>query len=407
MKYGLIGEKLTHSFSKEIHTLINEYSYELKEISKENLKDYITSKEFKGINVTIPYKEEVIPFLDQVDEHAQKIGAVNTIVNDNGFLKGYNTDFYGLKASIEKENIVVKGKKTLVLGTGGTSKTAREVLNEMGALNIVTVSRTKKEGTVTYDEAVKLHSDAKVIVNTTPVGMYPETENSPLSLSEFKNLEGVIDVIYNPLRSELVIEAEKMGVKASGGLYMLCAQAVCSAELFLNKKLNNSLTNDIYNTLIKEKENIVLIGMPGSGKSTIGNEVLTKIFYDTDEEIEKIIGTSIKEYLENNGEDKFRELEEKVIKDLSLKNSLVIATGGGAILKEKNVKRLKRNGRLFFLDAPLERLCATSSRPLSDTKEKLENLYNQRINIYNSVCDVKIDASKSVEETLNNLKEWL
>ena len=408
MEYGLIGEKLGHSFSKTVHNLIGGYNYELKEIAKEELESFIKAKTFKGINVTIPYKEAVIPYLDSIDESAKKIGAVNTVVNKDGKLLGYNTDFYGLKALIEKAKIEIKDKKVLILGSGGTSKTAFAVANEMGAKEILIVSRNSADGLITYEQAYKNHSDAEVIINTTPVGMYSKIGIKPIEIDSFGNLCGVIDVVYNPLNSALVTEAKLKGIKATGGLYMLISQAVFAAEKFLDIVILKTQTDRIYTEILNDKRNIVLIGMPSSGKSTVGKELAKKMgkdFFDSDNEIEKIINMDIPQFFKEYGEKQFREIESMVIANLSLKQSSVIATGGGAVLNSRNIDLLKEKGFVVFLDRSIENLIATDDRPLASSKEMLQKRYDERYEIYCESADFKIDANGTVEQNVNKVKE--
>ena len=399
-KYGCIGKKLSHSFSKEIHSKLADYNYELIELSEDEVRPFFEKKDFEAINVTIPYKEKVVEYLDNISDVAKKIGAVNTIVNRNGSLHGYNTDYYGMKALIEKAGIDAKDKKVLILGTGGTSKTAKVLLKDMGAKDILLVSRSKKEPFITYEEAVSDHSDAEVIINTTPSGMYPDLDKKPIDISAFKALEGVVDAVYNPLTTNLVADAKKRGIKAVCGLYMLVMQAVIAVEKFLDKKILEDAALDVFREVFLSKENIVLIGMPGSGKSTVGK--LLKIdgfsFVDTDAEVEKRCGCTIKELIASKGEKYFRDLESEVIKDVSSKPSQIISTGGGAILREENVDCLKRNGKLYFINAGLERLRATDTRPLSDTFEKLKKLYDERLSIYKKCADVIVPDLKTAQE---------
>ena len=410
MEYGLIGRKLGHSFSKTLHNLIGNYDYELREIEPENLEEFMLKKDFKAINVTIPYKQDVIPFLEEIDPFAQKIGAVNTIVNKNGKLFGYNTDFLGLKSLILKNNMDLKGKKVLILGSGGTSKTAIAVAQDLSASDIYCLSRKGSEGLITYEEAYRSHTDAKVIINTTPCGMYPKIGESAIDIEKFPRLEAVVDAVYNPLSSALVVGARNKGINAIGGLYMLISQGVFASELFLNKKYPETLVDGIFEKIVKEKENIVLIGMPASGKTTVGKalaESLGKSFYDSDEEIVKKEGVSIPEIFASKGEKYFRECESQVIKELSALQGAVIATGGGAVLNPKNTDLLKENGKVFFLDRNLDDMVATPDRPLSSTREDLEKRYKERYPIYCSSADYKINCSNDVAENVNAIKEVL
>ena len=399
-KYGCIGKKLGHSFSKDIHAKLADYKYELIELNEEEIDSFFKQKDFAAINVTIPYKQTVIPYLDSISEIANRIGAVNTIVNKDGKLLGYNTDYYGMKALIEKTGIDFQNKKVLILGTGGTSKTAQVVAQDLGANQILTVSRRESLEFITYDQAKKNHSDANIIINTTPSGMFPDCESKPIDISYFPQLEGVIDAIYNPLCSNLILDAKEKGLKAEGGLYMLVMQAVVAVEKFLDTKIQKEIVDQVFTSVLSAKQNIVLTGMPGSGKSTIGK--LLKIpnftFVDTDEEIEKQCGCSIKELIQTKGEPYFRNLESKVIKEISAKNCQIISTGGGAILREENVTNLKKNGKIFYINANLSRLCATQDRPLSDTKEKLAKLYEERIQTYLSTADVIVPDMKTPQE---------
>ncbi|MBR5288954.1 MAG: shikimate dehydrogenase [Clostridia bacterium] len=399
-QYGCIGKKLTHSFSKEIHARLADYAYELIELSEEEIAPFFEKKAFAAINVTIPYKQTVIPFLQEVSPIAQRIGAVNTIVNRDGRLCGYNTDYYGMKALIEKAGVDLPGKKVLILGTGGTSKTARVVAQDLGAGQILTVSRRKSENCVTYEEAVSEHADAQVIINTTPSGMYPDCGSKPIDVTAFDALEGVIDAVYNPLSTNLILEARKKGAKAEGGLYMLVMQAVVAVEKFLDTKIPQEKADAVYASILASKENIVLTGMPGSGKSTVGRmlDVQGFEFVDTDAEIEKRCGCTIRELIESKGEMYFRDLESEVIRDVSSKSCRIISTGGGAVLRAENVHCLKRNGKLFFLNAALHRLRATQDRPLSNTDEKLAALYEKRMPIYESTADVIVPDMAAPEE---------
>ncbi len=399
-KYGCIGKKLTHSFSKEIHAKLADYKYELIELNEEELKNFFTDKNFNAINVTIPYKQTVIPYLDSLSDVAKRIGAVNTIVNKNGKLYGYNTDYFGMKALVEKIGIDIKGKKVLILGTGGTSKTARVLTADLGACEVITVSRSESENYISYEKAVSEHSDAQVIINTTPSGMFPDCDGIPIDISAFSKLEGVVDAVYNPLRTNLVLTAKERGIKAEGGLYMLVMQAVVAVEKFLDTEIEKAVADNVFADILASKESIVLTGMPGSGKSTVGKliNIDSFSFTDTDEEIEKRCGCPIKELINSKGEKHFRDLETQVIKEISSKGGQIISTGGGSILRKENVDYLKRNGKIFFINANPKRLCPTDSRPLSDTFDKLKKLYDERIDIYKGTADAVVPDMNTPQE---------
>ena len=407
MKYGLIGEKLGHSFSKEVHNKLFDYDYELKEIPKDELDLFLKQKDFKAINVTIPYKEQVIPYLDCISDIAKQIGAVNTIVNNDGKLYGYNTDFLGLKALIERKDIILQGKKVLILGSGGTSKTALAVAKHLKANEVLTVSRNKSYDLITYDEVLKYHTDAQIIINTTPCGMYPDIDSTPLDIACFEKLEGVIDAIYNPLNSKLVCNAKAKGIKAVGGLYMLVAQAAFATEKFTEKKVKTEKIDLIYKDLLNQKQNIVLVGMPGSGKTTVGKilaEKLNFIFLDTDDLIVKKYG-NITDIFENKGETVFREYESEIIKEVSTLQGRVIATGGGAVLKKINTDLLKLSGKIYFLDRPLSDIAATNDRPLSSNRADLEKRFNERYDIYCACADKRILVKGTAEDVANTILE--
>ena len=402
MEYGLIAEKLGHSFSKEIHAKLADYDYELKELRPEEVKDFILKKDFKAINVTIPYKETVMPYLDEIDDKAMLIGSVNTIVNNDGKLYGYNTDFFGMEQLILKNGVSLKDKKVLILGSGGTAKTAFAVSKHLGAEKIYFVSRSKTDSTITYDEALSCHFDAEVIINTTPVGMYPNIEKTPVDLRCFKKLSAVIDVIYNPLKTQLLLNAEKVGIKAVGGLYMLIAQAKVACEYFLNKKIDDSVMDAVYKDILSSKQNVVFVGMPSSGKSTVGKlvaEKLSRKFLDTDLLIFEKTGMTPAEIINGRGENEFRLIESEVISEISKLSGVVIATGGGAILNDENIKNLKKNGRIWFIDRNVDSLIPTSDRPLSSTKEQLIKRYNERYPVYMACADFVLKDIESAEKT--------
>lgn len=403
MRYGLIGEKLGHSFSKIIHEQLADYTYDLIPLTREELDVFLTEKQFSALNVTIPYKETVIPYLDEVDAQAKKIGAVNTVVNRNGKLKGYNTDFYGFRYMLQHNGIDVKNKKALVLGKGGASKAVIAVLEEMGASEILTVYYKDTPATITYAACYRDHTDAEIIVNTTPVGMYPKADDCPIDLGKFPHLSGVADVVYNPLRTQLIVEAEKLGIPAAGGLEMLVAQAKYAVEIFLDTKIDDSRIAEINAGLMQERSNLVLIGMSGGGKTILGKnaaEKLGKTFVDTDHEIVKRIGMSIPEFFAKEGEAAFREIETEVLHELSSQNHLVISTGGGIVKNPINVDMMKRNGRIIWLKRDANLLQSGHGRPLAPDQAATEKLYQERLPLYTAVAEAIAENNGTEEEGL-------
>lgn len=406
MDYGLIGEKLGHSYSKLIHEKFGFYTYELKEIPRDELDAFMRAKDFKGINVTIPYKQDVIKYLDYVDDKARAIGAVNTVVNKDGKLYGYNTDYFGLKTLLDCNKFELNNKKVLILGTGGTSKTAYAVCEDSGASFLCKVSRSAKDGALSYDDVYEKHSNASYIVNTTPAGMYPNLDGMPIELKRFTNLEGVADVIYNPLRTRLIEEAEELKIKNCSGLRMLVYQAVAACEFFIGKKPDGNVSESIITELVNENENIVLTGMPGSGKSTIGKELsgsLKKEYIDTDALIVEREKREISDIFATNGEAYFRNVEKEVIKEVSLRKNVIISTGGGCILNPENIKNLKANGRIFFLDRKPEDLVPTDDRPLANEKSKIMKLYEERLPIYQRTADYIINGEVGISQTVQDI----
>ena len=410
MKYGLIGEKLGHSFSAEIHRLLSEEAYTLCPLAPDSLASFLTQKDFTGINVTIPYKEAVIPYLDEISPEAAAIGAVNTVVNRDGRLLGYNTDYFGILSSLTRMGISdLTGKKVFILGTGGTAHTAYAVLTALGAKPLY-VSRTPKENILSYEQAATLHTDVYLIVNATPVGMYPENERSPISLAPFHRLKYVFDVVYNPLRTRLVQEAEARGIRAQGGLYMLVAQACAAASYFYGKTVPTQKIEEIFCRMEREKENLVLIGMPSSGKTSIGKALAQKtgrLFVDIDKEIVMREGTDITTIFAQKGEAYFREVEAAVAKEISKRSGCIIATGGGTVLNSESVQALKQNGVLLFLDRPLSALMPTKDRPTANTGEAIAARYRERLPVYRKAQDYTFPVGEDFSETVNAiLKEF-
>ena len=398
MKSGLLGRKLGHSYSPQIHEYLGSYSYHLFEKEPEEVAQFLHAGDFSGINVTIPYKKDVIPFLDELSPTAVKMGSVNTIVRrDDGGLWGHNTDYFGFTSMVFRSGIPVSGKKVLVLGSGGTSNTAVKALKDLGA-QIVIISRS---GENNYDN-LDLHQDASVIVNTTPVGMYPNNSNKPLDLKDFPNLEGVLDVIYNPARTQLLLDAEELGLPHENGLWMLVAQAKEAAEYFGKQTLSDDLIESVYQKMSAKMQNIVLIGMPGCGKSTVAAflaEKLGRKMVDADQEIVKLAGKTIPEIFQEDGEEAFRILETEVLEKLGKESQLVIATGGGCVTRQCNYPLLHQNSNIFWLKRDLS-LLPTEGRPLSQ-KQPLSDLYETRKPMYKSFADYQIDNNHSCEDTVN------
>jgi shikimate dehydrogenase len=419
--YGCIAEHLGHSFSGVIHHLLSNklavgspelaYDYALQELRPDEVADFLTRRAFCGINVTIPYKQTVIPHLDELTDTAQEIGAVNTIVNRDGRLIGDNTDFGGMQYLLGTIGLDLTDKKVLIFGTGGTSRTAATVARAGGAGQILKFSRTAKEGALSYDD-LPLHTDADIIINTTPAGMYPHDEGCPLpeglTLSHFPHLSGVVDAIYHPLRTELVMQALALGIPATGGLPMLVAQAAAATERFLDCRIDADVVASVIAEVQSSKENIVLVGMPGCGKTTVGRllaDRLDRPLLGTDEAITRRVGL-ISDYILTHGEAAFRKLEAEVIRDeIAPESGAIIATGGGAILRDDNVRRLKRNGKLVFLDRPLASLIATPDRPLSSDPDALCRRYEERYDRYCAVADVHLPIAdgESAEETVERV----
>ena len=400
MKCGLLGRKLGHSYSPQIHGLLGDYSYQLFEKEPEQLPFFLKDDDFTGINVTIPYKKDVIPYLDELSPAARKIGSVNTIVRRaDGSLFGHNSDYFGFVSLVKHSGIAVEGKKVLVLGSGGTSNMVVTALRDLGAAPVV-ISRS---GENNYGN-LHLHSDASVIVNATPVGMYPNTGVSPIDLNRFPKLDGVLDVIYNPAKTQLLLDAEKLGIPHENGLWMLVAQAKEAAEYFTGKKLPDSCIEKIHGILSRQMKNVVLIGMPGCGKSTIGNLLARKLgrkFVDADEEIIQLAGKSIPEIFAQDGEEIFREWETMALEHLGKQSGLVIATGGGCVTRQRNYPALHQNGSIVWLERDLS-LLPTDGRPLSQSN-RLEEMYAVRKPLYEAFADVRVANTGSPEDTVTEI----
>lgn len=413
MKYGLIGEHLGHSFSKQIQTRIAEienvkdYDYQLVELDKEEFKEFMEKKDFKGINVTIPYKKDVIPYLDEMDESAKAIGAVNTIINVDGKLKGYNTDFGGFLYMVKAHNVHMEGKKVLIIGHGGACAAVKAVCKHENAKDIVIVSRSANRGAIGYDEMYTSHLDADIVVNTSPVGMFPNIVNAPIDVSWFHKLECVLDVVYNPILTRLCFEAQEADIKRVIGLEMLIAQAKYTFEIFENMSFDDSIIDEIKKEMLKDRCNIVLIGMPSAGKTTIGKmleEKLGKEFFDLDDMIIAKAGKSIPEIFQESGEAGFRAIETEVAIEASKMNNKIIATGGGVVKHKVNMDFLRLNGITIFIDRDIDKLISSDpNRPLSSSKQALQQMYKERYPLYQKYAAYIAVNNANIEETVDDI----
>lgn len=413
MKYGLIGEKLEHSFSKQIQTRIAElqnvkdYQYDFVELDKEQFVEFMKKKDFKGINVTLPYKKAVIPYIDVLDESAEKMGAVNTIVNRDGKLYGYNTDFGGFLYMVKAHNVHMEGKKVLLIGNGGASAAVQAVCKHEKAKDIIVVSRSANNGAISYDEMYTSHLDADIVVNTSPVGMYPNIANSPIDVSWFHKLECVLDVVYNPILTRLCFEAQELDIKRVIGLEMLIAQAKYSFEYFEDMKFDDSIIDEIKKEMLKDRCNIVLIGMPSAGKTTIGKmlqDKLGKTFVDLDDMIIEKAGKTIPEIFQESGETGFRAIETEVAIEASKMNNMIIATGGGAIKHKVNMDFLRLNGITIYIDRDVDKLISSDpNRPLSSSKQALQQMHKERQPLYQKYAAYVADNNTDIEKTVDDI----
>ena len=404
MNCGLLGGKLGHSYSPQIHSYLGEYAYQLFEKTPEEIPDLLENGNFSGLNVTIPYKKTVIPYCHELSPVAQRMGAVNTIVRlADGTLLGHNTDYFGFHAMVVDSGLSVCDKKVLVLGTGGASNTAVVVLEDLGA-KVVTISRT---GENNYQN-ISQHKDATLIVNATPVGMYPNNGQSPVDLDLFPNLEGVLDMVYNPARTKLLLDAQQRGLIAKNGLLMLVAQAKEGSEWFTGQKIADERISFIQQKLVQQMENIILIGMPGCGKSTIGQILAKKtgrMLVDADAYIEEKACCTIPEIFAKGGEDAFRAMETEALAQLGKESGLIIATGGGCVTRKENYPLLHQNGRIFWLHRDLE-LLPTDGRPLSQATA-LADMYRVRQPLYQQFSDYSIENCSTPEDAAEEiLRIW-
>ncbi|MBO5556841.1 MAG: shikimate kinase [Oscillospiraceae bacterium] len=402
-KCGLLGEKLGHSYSPAIHGMLADYTYQLYERAPGEVERFVKEGDWDGLNVTIPYKKTVLPFCSELSDRARKIGSVNTLVRrEDGSIYGDNTDAYGFEKLLARSGISIPGKKALVLGSGGASVMACAVLEELGAAQVVVISRGGENHYGNLDR----HADAHLIVNTTPVGMYPKNGTAAVDLSVFPQCEGVIDVVYNPARTALLLQAERLAIPCAGGLYMLVAQAKRSAELFTGQPIPDSEIDRIERSLRLSMENIVLIGMPGSGKSSVAallGQRLGRVVLEADEEVIKMAGCPIPEIFAREGEEGFRARENLVLQKLGKLSGAILSTGGGCVTREENYDLLHQNGRIFCLQRDTARL-PKEGRPISQ-KSDLEELYRKRRPFYERFADVMVDNNGTLEETVEKILE--
>ena len=414
MEYGLIGGKLGHSYSKLIHEMLCGYRYDLCPLPTEaEARAFLKKRLFKAINVTIPYKKLVMEYCTYIDPRAKAIGAVNTVVNKNGLLYGYNTDYSGFAHLCEAHGVDFTGRTVLILGTGGTHNTTSAVARDKGAAKILTVSRKPdpEKGELSYTQA--LTSGAQIVINTTPAGMYPNVGVCNLDVAAMPGLEAVLDVVYNPDKTELILRAEEAGVPvAVGGLEMLVAQAVYAAEYFLGRTFDDAAgeIDRITAALRRDTRNVALIGMPSSGKTTVGRalaEALGKRFVDLDEEIVKADGRSIPDLFAAEGEEGFRQKETAVIAQFAKEGRQLLSCGGGAVKKPENVRLLRQNGVVLFLDRPLDALTVGGGRPLSSSADALRTMYAERRPLYLAAADAVVPNETTVADAVKASMEAL
>ncbi len=398
--FGLLGEKLNHSLSREIHAMLGDDNYQLFEVPSKQLNLFMSSGNFDGINVTIPYKRTVMPMLSKTSELSRRVGCVNTVLRrqDNGRLYGYNTDVYGFSYMIDSAGVNVAGKKCLIIGDGGAAASVRASLEDHGAGEIINVTRSK------YAAIPKLFPDAQILVNATPVGMFPENGKAPTTVGGMNRLEAVCDLIYNPLKSALLLDAEENGIKAVNGLSMLVAQAKRARELFTGSQIDDSVIPQIVSAIEEKTRNIIIIGMPGSGKTTVGKALAERLgmhHIDIDEAIIKLYGRSPERIIRREGENAFRRTEHVAAEWAGKQTSSVVSAGGGIVLRADNKNALRQNGIVIMINRDVTSL-ETCGRPISQNRS-IEEIFNERMPLYREWCDLEVDNNGTVEETVDTI----
>ncbi len=405
MSYYLIGENVAASLSKRIHNLFGNENYELLSLNEKGVKELLTSKKFLGLNVTKPYKELCLDYLDEIDDLAKKIGAVNIILNKNNKLIGYNSDYYGLKYLLDKNNVIVENKDVLILGTGGSAKMIAQLAIDLKAKSVTFVSRNKfGKNVISYKDTKNIK--ANILFNTTPIGQHPYEHQMPdIDLKSIIGLTAVVDLNYNPLKNLFLQNAESLHILAMNGLDMLIEQARISENLFLNEEINVKINAKVKRDIMNDK-NIILIGMPYAGKTVIGKElskILKKEFIDVDDLIETSFDKSISEIIKDLGIETFRATEKNLIEKVSGLKNVIIATGGGAVTNKQNMEHLKENGTVFCLNSAKELIAFDNSRPLCQNSEAFDKLYQERKDLYLKYADYQINNDRTIEDVAKEI----
>lgn len=405
MKLGLIGNPLGHSWSPQIHRILIGEDYQLWQLKEDELDDFFCRRDFDGINVTIPYKQTVMKYLDEIDPAAEETGAVNCIVNRGGVLKGYNTDYSGLRDMLKGHGVNLQNGRTAILGSGGASKAAQTAVKALGGRYDV-ISRREIPGCISYEEMYRKQAEYTCLINATPVGMYPECDDVPADLNAFSSLHHVVDIIANPLRTRLQWEAKMKGIPYLGGFEMLVRQAADADLLFTGIKVSEEKIRECIKRLLAGRRNIVLIGMPTSGKTTLASmlrEMSGRTVYEMDDEITEKLGTTIAECFADKGESYFRQIETETAAEHRSADAAVISCGGGVVKKEINMRYLGENGIIVWVNRAPRHLFPTDSRPLSTTLEQIEKLYDERVSLYERYSDITVENNGTLQEAAEEI----